>query len=108
MCAAFPTRRPRTGGSETHVRGKNDALDSNDVRHKRATAPQPTRARPNGAGDWIMGYKITLDRDVLRAELFGRETVEETKAFFQAIVSASKKNRSPYILISVRSAKPIN
>src|SRR6267378_2897223 len=54
-----------------------------------------------------MGYKITLDRDVLRAELFGRETVEETKTFFRAIVSASKKNRSPYILISVRSSKPI-
>jgi len=54
-----------------------------------------------------MGYKITLDRDVLRAELFGRETVAETRTFFQAIVSASKKNRSPYILISVRSSKPI-
>ena len=54
-----------------------------------------------------MGYRITLDRDVLRAELFGRETVEETKAFFQAIVSASKESRSPCILISVRSSKPI-
>src|SRR5207247_10011425 len=54
-----------------------------------------------------MGYRITLDRGVLRAELFGRETVEETKAFFQAIVSASKESRSPCILISVRSSKPI-
>jgi hypothetical protein len=27
-----------------------------------------------------IGYRITLDRGVLRAE-FGRETVEETKAF---------------------------
>src|SRR2546428_4654455 len=54
-----------------------------------------------------MGYTITLDRDVLRAELFGRETVEETKTFFQAIVSASRESRSPCILISVRSSKPI-
>jgi hypothetical protein len=54
-----------------------------------------------------MGYRITLDRGVLRAELFGRETVEETKTFFQAIVSASKESRSPCILISVRSSKPI-
>ena len=54
-----------------------------------------------------MGYKITLDRDVLRAELFGRETVEETKAFFQAVVSASRESPGPYILISVRSSKPI-
>ena len=52
-------------------------------------------------------YKITLDRSVLRAELFDRETVEETKAFFQAIVSASSETRCPCILISVRSSKPI-
>ena len=54
-----------------------------------------------------MGYRITLDRGVLRAELFGRETVEETKAFFQAVVSASRGSRCPCILISVRSSKPI-
>src|SRR5712664_930351 len=54
-----------------------------------------------------MGYRITLDRGVLRAELFGRETVEETKTFFRAIVSASSETRSPCILISVRSSKPV-
>src|SRR5207302_5736400 len=54
-----------------------------------------------------MGYKITVDQGVLRAELFARETIEETKAFFQAIVSASKQGRSPCILVSVRSSKPI-
>ncbi len=54
-----------------------------------------------------MGYKITLDQGVLRAELFARETVEETKAFFQAIVGASRESRCPCILISVRSSKPI-
>jgi len=54
-----------------------------------------------------MGYRITLDRGVLRAELFGRETVEETNTFFRAIVSASRETRCPCILISVRSSKPI-
>jgi len=54
-----------------------------------------------------MGYRITLDRGVLRAELFGRETVEETKTFFRAIASASRETRAPCILISVRSSKPI-
>src|SRR2546425_11234321 len=54
-----------------------------------------------------MGYRITLDRGVLRAELFGRETVEQTKAFFQAVVSASKETHCPCVLISVRSSKPI-
>jgi hypothetical protein len=54
-----------------------------------------------------MGYRITLDRGVLRGELFARETAEETKAFFRAIVSASSETRCPCILISVRSSKPI-
>jgi len=54
-----------------------------------------------------MGYRITLDRGVLRGELFARETVEETKTFFRAIVSASSETRCPCILISVRSSKPI-
>jgi hypothetical protein len=54
-----------------------------------------------------MGYKIALDRGVLRAELFGRETVEETKTFFRAIVSASRESPCPSILILIRSSKPI-
>jgi hypothetical protein len=54
-----------------------------------------------------MGYRITLDRGVLRAELFGRETVEETKTFLQAVVTASRESPSECILISVRASKPI-
>src|SRR5437879_10792823 len=54
-----------------------------------------------------MGYRVTLDRGVLRAELFGRETVEETKTFFQAVLTASKETRCPRILISIRSSKPV-
>src|SRR5256885_5929580 len=54
-----------------------------------------------------MGYRIPLDRGVLRAELFGRETVEQTKAFFKAVVSASRETGCPCVLISVRSSKPI-
>jgi len=63
MCGAFPTKRPRTSGSETRVRGKNgavrrsdvlnkyrvlrknDALGSNDVRHSAATPLQPPHRR---------------------------------------------------------------
>src|SRR6266480_5339345 len=54
-----------------------------------------------------MGYRITLDRGVLRGELFGRETVEETKTFFQAIVSAGRESQCSCILISVRLSKPV-
>src|SRR5207302_8816149 len=63
MCGAFPTKRPRTSGSETHVGSendavsknavlnkhcvlcKNDALDSNDVGRNAATPLQPTYGR---------------------------------------------------------------
>src|SRR5213596_757373 len=54
-----------------------------------------------------MGYRIALDRGVLRAELFGRETVEETKAFFDAVLRASRESRCPRILISVCSSTPV-
>src|ERR1700740_91181 len=54
-----------------------------------------------------MGYRITLDRGALRAELFASETVDETKLFFQALLRASSEIRYPRILISVRLSKPI-
>jgi hypothetical protein len=54
-----------------------------------------------------MRYRITFDRGVLRAELFGRETVEDTRTLFRAIVSASRESQCQGILISVRSSKPI-
>src|SRR6266480_4949425 len=54
-----------------------------------------------------MGYRITLDRGVLRAELLGRETVEETKTFFRAIVSAGRESQCSCILILVRSSKAV-
>src|SRR5207302_8891540 len=86
MCGAFPTKRARTSGSETHVGSendavsknavvskhcvsrKNDALESNDVGQNAATASQPThrRAKPNGPNAglryvvaqrvWIVGW----------------------------------------------------
>src|SRR5712691_7971571 len=68
MSRAFSTKRPRTSGSETHVSGKNgavnkngvvgkygvlcksDALETNGAQHNAATARQPNqrRAKPNG------------------------------------------------------------
>src|SRR5436853_7839913 len=63
MSAAFPTKRPHTSGSETHVGGKNgasskngvvgkygvlcknDALERNDAQHNAATARQPNQRR---------------------------------------------------------------
>ena len=54
-----------------------------------------------------MVYRITAEPDFLLAELFDRETVEETQAFLRAVVRESGKNRRSGILILVRSSKPI-
>lgn len=54
-----------------------------------------------------MVYRITADPDILLAELFNRETVEETQAFLQAVVRENAKRRRTSILILVRSSKPI-
>ena len=54
-----------------------------------------------------MGYRITAEPDILRAELFDRETVEETQTFLRAVVREGGKYRRSGILILVRSSKPI-
>lgn len=54
-----------------------------------------------------MAYKIKAEPGYIRAELRGRETVEETQEFLRAVVRASAKHRHPCILISVRLSKPV-
>jgi len=52
-------------------------------------------------------YKITIERDHMRAELFDRETMEETRAFLQIVASSAQKHGRSSILMSVRSSNPI-
>ena len=52
-------------------------------------------------------YKITAEPDYLRAELFERETVEETRAFLDAVVRDNANHRRSRILILVRTSKSI-
>lgn len=54
-----------------------------------------------------MAYRITAESDYLRAELFDRETVEETQAFLRAAVRDNAKYRRPGVLIVVRVSKSI-
>lgn len=54
-----------------------------------------------------MVYRITAESGYLRAELFDRETVEETQSFLRAVVRENAKHRRPCILILVRVSKPI-
>ena len=54
-----------------------------------------------------MAYRITAEPDYLRAELFHRETVEETQDFLRAVVRDNAKLRRPCVLILVSVSKPI-
>jgi hypothetical protein len=54
-----------------------------------------------------MVYRITIERNFLRAELFHRETMEETTAFLDVVTRESRIHGRSNILIYVRSSAPI-
>jgi hypothetical protein len=54
-----------------------------------------------------MLYKITVEPDHLRAELFNRETMEETRAFLQIVANSALKHARSRVLMSVHSSNPI-
>ena len=47
-----------------------------------------------------MLYKITIEPDYLRAELFDRETMEETRTFLQIVANSARKHGRSSILMS--------
>lgn len=54
-----------------------------------------------------MLYRITSEAGYLRAELFHRETAEESREFFAAVAEAAQRRRCNTILISVHSSSPL-
>ena len=54
-----------------------------------------------------MHYTIDQGTGWVRAELFGRQTVDETQQFIQALLAAVQKNGCTAVLISVRNSRPI-
>lgn len=54
-----------------------------------------------------MQFHFELAQDHLRAELFGRQTVEETLEFVQALAAEARKHAATRILIRVRNSRPI-
>ena len=54
-----------------------------------------------------MRYQFSMVEDCLRAEMVGRETVEETQEFIAAVADAARRRRTPRMLISVRRSRPI-
>ncbi|HZO01966.1 MAG TPA: hypothetical protein VFB93_12270 [Burkholderiales bacterium] len=54
-----------------------------------------------------MHFHFELMQDHLRAELFGRKTLEETLEFVQALIGEARKSSARQILIWVRNSRPI-
>jgi hypothetical protein len=54
-----------------------------------------------------MHFTFEIGQDHLRAELFGRQTVEETLEFVAALAAEARKHSAPRILIWVRNSRPI-
>lgn len=54
-----------------------------------------------------MYYEIIPETGYLRARLFGRESVEETREFMRAVVQANHEHQRAAILIDIRASRPI-
>ena len=54
-----------------------------------------------------MLYRITIEPDYLRADLYHRETLQETGEFLEAVAESSLKHGRAQILLSVHSSRPL-
>ena len=54
-----------------------------------------------------MHFNFKLAQGILRAELFGRQTVEETHEFVAALVAEARRAATTRVLIWVRNSRPI-
>ena len=54
-----------------------------------------------------MNFRIEPLGDVLRAELYRRETVDETREFIAALAAKARQCGFTRVLISVRNSRPI-
>jgi hypothetical protein len=54
-----------------------------------------------------MLYRITSEAGYLRADLFHRETAEESREFFAAVAEAAQRRGCTSILISVHASSPL-
>ena len=52
-------------------------------------------------------HRITIETHYLRADLFNRKTVEETREFFDLVAASAREHRRSRILICVRSSSPV-
>jgi hypothetical protein len=54
-----------------------------------------------------MHFNFQVEQDHLRAELFGRQTAEETLQFVQALLAEARKHTATRVLVWVRNSRPV-
>jgi len=59
---------------------------------------------PRSGSEW---HRVTAESGYIRAELFNRETIEETQKFLDDTVDAAWKHACSRILICINNAKPL-
>jgi len=69
--------------------------------------PSPYRKRTEIPDPGNMLYKIAIEPGYLKAELFNRETMGQTREFLQLVANAAMKYGQSRVLISVRSSNPV-
>jgi hypothetical protein len=69
--------------------------------------PNPHSKRMEAPDPGNMLYKITIEPGYLKAELFNRETMGQTREFLQLVAEAAMKHLRSRVLISVRSSNPV-
>lgn len=67
----------------------------------------PYRERMEAPDPGGMLYKIAIEPGYLKAELFNRETMGQTREFLQLVANAAVKHGQSRVLISVRSSNPV-
>src|SRR5712664_1597026 len=71
------------------------------------TPPPAGEAAPHQVSHGKVWHRISAEPGYLRAELFGRQTADETRRFLEALHAGALEHRRARILVCVRNSKPI-
>ncbi len=64
-------------------------------------------AVPRALGDGSVWHRISAEPGYIRAELFGRQTADDTRKFLEAVLAEALEHQCGQVLIRVRNSKPI-
>jgi len=71
---------------------------------RRTQSPGGVDLAQGAEGGW---HRVTAEQGYIRAELFNRETLEETQQFLDDTVAAARKHRCAHILIIINNSKTL-